>query len=183
MLRDEESSMKTNNKTTPTPTTDRSCSAVIAYEDFRTGQWAKTALDDFVRRSTSFQALDKTMWKFDFLRAPKLRQIAAEEAASANMVIIAARRESDIPLPVIDWLDLWINAPQKPLLIALLAGNRTTATGQGRIGDRLQNVASSARIDFLCLEVDNPLPGSLDSLDLQGAEEAPISPSGVTLTS
>jgi len=111
------------------------------------------------------------MWKFDFLRAPKLREMAAREASQAKIVIVAAHREVDLPLPVWDWIDLWTASKRKSLLVLLLDERVPNPRQPDRAASRLRRLASSRGLNFLSLELDYPRGGP-------GTGISEITPSG-----
>jgi hypothetical protein len=64
----------------------------------------------------------KAVWLFTQLRVPRLRQIAADEAAVNDLVIISAHNTDALPEEVQKWIELWVE--QEPnrstVLLALL---------------------------------------------------------------
>jgi hypothetical protein len=60
------------------------------------------------------------MWLLNELRAPQLRAIAAEEAARADLIVIAVHHAQGFPAEAKSWIDLWLGLKgNRP--IALLA--------------------------------------------------------------
>jgi hypothetical protein len=131
-----------------------SLDVVVVYEDFATGIWAKQVFDELVRKTSSYCALNNTMWKFDFLRPPKLREVAAHEALKADIVVIAGHRESDFPSPLKDWVDLWVGQKQGGLLVGLLDGDGSSTGKESRNARYLRRVAKHGGMNLLCLESD-----------------------------
>src|ERR1051325_10845877 len=81
---------------------------VMLYEDFGTGKRARLTYDfitDHLRQHCEFK---NNMWKFDVLRLPKLRKMAAAESAMADMIIVSMHGESNVPQEVKAWLNLWL---------------------------------------------------------------------------
>src|SRR5438105_1310923 len=54
---------------------------VIAYEDFETGKRAKTTYDFLSENLGTNCKFSSQMWKFEVLGIPKLREMAAQDAA------------------------------------------------------------------------------------------------------
>ena len=129
---------------------------LVVYEDFATGIWARQVFDELVRRTASYCALNNTMWKFDFLGAPKLREMAAQEALKADMVLIAAHRDSVFPSPVRDWVDLWVGRKTGGLLVGLLDGNGQPTAKESVNTRYLRRVAKDGSMNLLSLESDMP---------------------------
>jgi hypothetical protein len=135
----------------------RTFNVVIAYESFPTGIRAKAVFDRLVERFVSYCAFSSSMWKFDFLRLPKLRDVAANEAAEADMILFAVQRENEFPPAVKDWIDIWLPRIGDCLLVGLL---ETDGTGRCRANPaflHLKKVAEEGNLKFLCLEHDKPL--------------------------
>jgi len=57
---------------------------VIAYEDFETGKQAKRTFDFLAEQLKDECQFTNQMWKFDVLNIPKLREMAAKDAAGAE---------------------------------------------------------------------------------------------------
>ena len=87
------------------PATD--VNALVAYEDFAGGTRAKSLLESVGRSCGAEGQLIYSMWKFDVLAVPRLMQMAAEEAAAADIIIIAAHEREALPDAVLDWINLW----------------------------------------------------------------------------
>src|SRR5437899_9600969 len=69
---------------------------LIAYEDFETGKHAKRTYDFLVENIGGDWNFSNQMWKFDVLLLPKLREIALDDAARADIIIISYL-SSDLP--------------------------------------------------------------------------------------
>src|SRR6266496_5988323 len=63
---------------------------------------------------------DCDLWTFELLRQPRLRGWTATQAASADMIIIAARADKELPDYVKTWIESWL--PQKREGLATLVG-------------------------------------------------------------
>lgn len=78
---------------------------VIAYEDFEAGKQAMTTYDFLARHLGSECRCFNQMWKFEVLGIPKLREMAASDAMSADMLIIACGKSKELPAAVKQWLE------------------------------------------------------------------------------
>ncbi|SRR6266699_5043544 len=92
---------------------------VIAYEDFETGKQAKRTFDFLAEQLKDECQFTNQMWKFDVLNIPKLREMAAKDAASADIVIISCHARSELAPEVRAWIELWL--AEKNQAIALVA--------------------------------------------------------------
>jgi hypothetical protein len=86
---------------------------VIVYEDFASGQRAKGVLDSIARQQLDVDCeVIHNLWKFDVLRMPRLRKIAANDAAMADLIILALHEDYGVPAHIKAWIESWL--PQKP---------------------------------------------------------------------
>ena len=95
---------------------------------------------------------DCDMWTFELLRQPRLRGWAATEAAGANMNIIAARGDRELPDHVKTWIESWL--PQRREGLATLVGilgEEAEPSGQTRrLCAYLRQMAEKGRMRFFC---------------------------------
>src|SRR5437867_8328337 len=73
------------------PEANPNLNIVIAYEDFETGKQAKKTCDFLAQNLSDHCQVSNQMWKFDVLGIPKLREMAATDAAQADVVIKIGR--------------------------------------------------------------------------------------------
>ena len=92
---------------------------VIAYEDFVTGKRAKKTYDYLVANLGHDCEFCNQMWKFEVLGISKLREMAAKDAVMADVIIISAHGDTDLPAEVKAWIESWL--AQKTNAIALVA--------------------------------------------------------------
>jgi hypothetical protein len=124
--------------------------AVIAYQDFATGARAKHALDHIAHETGHEGEFAQTMWKFDVLRMPKLRDMAAEEAAIADLIVISAHGDDSLPAAVREWIeDAAARRGQRAGGIVLLL-DRLDGIFEGPRGIRayLRKIAREADLDY-----------------------------------
>jgi hypothetical protein len=60
------------------------------------------------------------MWKFDALAMPSLREMAANDAAMADVIVIATRGEEDLPADVKAWSELWLGRQSSAFALVAL---------------------------------------------------------------
>src|SRR5437867_3612515 len=80
---------------------------VVAYEDFVAGKRAKDTCDTIIRDLGPNYTFHFDLWKFDVLQVPQLREIAANDALDAHMIIIAAQGKDELPQALKDWIQNW----------------------------------------------------------------------------
>lgn len=121
---------------------------VIAYEDFETGKHAKRTYDYLVEHLGSDCEFNNQMWKFEVLNLPKLREIAAMDAAAADIVVISGHGEA-LPESVQRWIESWLAEENKPLaLVALFDRPKEEVHKTRAVRDYLSQVAERAGMEF-----------------------------------
>jgi hypothetical protein len=135
------------------PAGNRVC-AVAAYEDSATEARINEFCANLARQLGEACELNKQMWLLTELRVPRLRAIAAEDAAQAHLLIVAVHHCEELPAELEKWFEQWLarKAKRSTLLIALLdpvysgvsAGLRTY----------LESIARKAHAEFLVQSED-----------------------------
>ncbi len=144
---------------------------VIAYEDFETGKHAKKTYDFLVEHLGQDCQFSNQMWKFDILSIPKLREMAASDAAQADIIIVSCHGASELPRHVVEWLDSWTSAKGNALALVALFDSEPQVTRAIRV--RLAQVAHRAGIEFFAQPDEWPghseglqrFAGSLNPMD------------------
>ncbi|MDB6038452.1 MAG: hypothetical protein JWM99_2293 [Verrucomicrobiales bacterium] len=134
---------------------------VLAYEDQESAGCGLQICNKIAHDLGESFELNKVMWKFDLLNVPKIRQLAAEDAATADMIIFAMHQNADLSGSVCAWIEKALkDASEKPrALVALLSRDCDT---QGKPGlGYLRRLAEINRIDFF-----SNLDGTEESLVL-----------------
>src|SRR5215467_263907 len=80
---------------------------VIAYEDLETGKRAMKTYDYLVEHLGEHCLFTNQMWKFDVLAVSKLRDIAAKDAAAADLIIVSAHEGNQLSAEVKAWNESW----------------------------------------------------------------------------
>ena len=81
---------------------------MLMNEDFSTGLRARGLLDEVVNSlilEVDFQA---NLWRFDLLDEPALLELAANEAAKADIVFVSAHVQHDLPASIYLWFKQWL---------------------------------------------------------------------------
>jgi hypothetical protein len=81
---------------------------LFIYEDLGTGLRARQVFDQVasaLKPEVDFQA---KLWRFDLLRDPAMRDLVADEAASAGIVILSAHGQSELPVAISLWMKRWL---------------------------------------------------------------------------
>ena len=126
---------------------DSALNVVIAYEDLETGKRAMKTYEYMVQQLGDQCLFANQMWKFDVLAVPKLKEIAAKDAAAAEIIIVSAHANRELPTAVRDWIELWLaHKTEASALVGLFDAN----TIENPIRTYLTEVARRAKIEFFC---------------------------------
>lgn len=122
-------------------------SVLIAYEDFDTGKLAKRTYDFLVENLGRDCEFVNQMWKFDVLSIPNLREIAVEDAARADIIILSCRGD-ELPEHVKLWIESWLEQALNPLaLVALFDTSRGDEPSRS-VRDYLADIARRGKFEF-----------------------------------
>jgi hypothetical protein len=131
------------------PKSTPSFEVVLAYQDFNSGIRAKEFFDRLVREHGKLFRFLCHLWKFDFLLAPGLTGQAVANAADADMIVIAANNQTELPLNVKDWIHLWLPLTRPSgALVALLDGDKPSVGSRIAVCSYLREVAERAHMEF-----------------------------------
>src|SRR6185437_1781183 len=120
---------------------------VIAYEDLETGKRAMKTYDYMVEQLGDQCLFTNQMWKFDVLPVPKLKEIAAKDAASAEIIIVSAHEGKQLPDEVKSWVELWLSYETQATALVGLFGAENP---ENPVRNYLADVARRAKIEFFC---------------------------------
>jgi len=85
---------------------------VIAYADLSSATLAKRILHEALAVLSLQFTVETSLWKFELLQAPSLQQLAMEDAAQAQIIIIAAEREYGLPDGAKKWVETCLTNPE-----------------------------------------------------------------------
>jgi hypothetical protein len=117
--------------------------ALLVYEDLSTGLRARQTLEEVARQLGPDGQFKLTLWKFDLLAETSLLEQATREAANADIVFLSAHGHRELPTPVREWYEQWLESQcDEPKAVALSLDARSRDTDMGdRIFSRLQDSA------------------------------------------
>jgi hypothetical protein len=139
------------------PKSAPSFEVVLAYQDFSSGIRAKEFFDRLVRDHGSLFHFLCHLWKFDVLLAPELGDQAVSDAANADMIVIAAHAQTELPHAVKDWVELWLRQTRTPgALVALLEDVQPPVGSPFAVPNYLREVAERGQMKFFCDNLGSP---------------------------
>lgn len=119
---------------------------VLVYEDLETGKRAMRTYDFLVEQLGEDCLFANQMWKFDLLTVPKLREMAAHDAATADIVIISAHEGNAVSYEVRDWVDMWTAQDTRNIAIVGLFDSEASIVTPVR--DFLEHTAERLGVQF-----------------------------------
>jgi len=127
---------------------------VMAYDSRSAGTRAMNVFRGLVRKFGDDFEFHCGLWRFDVLGLPETREAAVGAGIAADLLIVAARCDTDLPSPVEDWLDQCVaeKIPGSAGLVALLDGRQPLSDFQCQTRQHLQRIADRAGLDFFCHE-------------------------------
>ena len=143
---------------------------VVIYDDPSAARRAMKFFTELVREFGDEFEFHCELWRFDWLDLPKIRAAAVLESCVADLLIVAAQCDADLPAPVKDWLNRCIaeKTPGSAGLVAMLESHRSWNDMQCRTRQFLQSAAIRGGLDFFLHEVDLPeIRPELTSKDVQ----------------
>jgi hypothetical protein len=130
--------------------------AVAAFEDALTEARVNEFCQTLGRQLGEKCEVTQQMWLFNELRVPQLRNIAAGEAARADLIIISAHHAQSFPGEVKGWVDSWLgHKGSRP--VALLALFDPVYQGDSTaLQSYLKEVAKRGKMEFLVRSEEMP---------------------------
>jgi hypothetical protein len=135
-------------------------SVVVAYEDLETGMHARKTCDSLERNLGEEGCFASEMWKFNLLTVPSFREMAANDAAVADIIIISSHGLAEMPADVKAWVELWLGRQTTAAALVALFDRPAECAGRVRaIQDYLATVARRGGMEFFAqpdIWPDNP---------------------------
>src|SRR5688500_15836019 len=133
----------------PPETRDAAIRILIAYDTIQTGKRAEAIYERLLERLGDSFEFEQQLWRFDLLEDPVLRGLAAQDAAQADIVIVATDNDSDLPIAVQQWLESALK--QHVGAAALVA---LTRHHKPPVQPYLEDVARRGGMDFFAQAAD-----------------------------
>ena len=86
----------------------KSLSVVAVHEDFATGARVGEVCRTLAGELGGGCEVVNQPWLVNLLRLPRLRAIAAEDAAAADVVIVSLHDAGEFPIELKDWVEAWL---------------------------------------------------------------------------
>jgi hypothetical protein len=130
---------------------------LVIYEDFAAGKHAKETCDFLASRLGREFEFKNLMWKFEVLGNPKMKEMAANDALEADLIIVSTHGIGELPEGVKSWMDLWIEHPGNAMALVMLVDRpKSVLDDHAFIRSSLQAAADKAGIEFFAQPDDWP---------------------------
>lgn len=122
---------------------------VIAFEDAAAGKHAEGFYERLKERLGSDFEFTRYQWSFALLQDAGVRDAAAQDAALADMVIIATHGDAELPAHVDYWFQAWVGRHAGPMaLVALFDRPATSVEAREDLRSALACIAQTGGMDF-----------------------------------
>jgi len=139
------------------PDITRALNIVTLFEDVATGKRGKQVYDYLSGHLGAEFEFNHQVWKLDVLSTPSLRELAARDAADADIVIVSVRGDRPLAPEVKSWLDVWIGQHGTPIaLVALFDPEYKHCEVALSIRHYLEDISKNGQMDFFS-ESEPPL--------------------------
>ena len=127
---------------------------VIAYDNGQSARHAIRLVNALTGKFGREFEIQRDLWRFDALALPKMGWLASRSAASANILIVAAEGDGDLPAPVRAWLEEWSDntRPGMAALAALLRERSPSEGSESATLRFLRELAERAGLEFFAGE-------------------------------
>ena len=126
------------------------------HEDSATGARADNFCETLANSLGRTCEISKELWPVTELRTPKLRAIAAGEAAAADLVIISVHHAETLPGEVKRWIDLWLKQKGRRATVLSALFDPIYVGSSSSIQVFLQGVARKGNMEFLARSEEKP---------------------------
>lgn len=127
-------------------------SVVAVYDDFSSGIRAKEALEWLEHSLNSNMDFRSTVWSFRSLERQDVRANSLREAATADVLIIAASEMETVPDQIKIWIDSIFQHQRdgRAVLVALHDGDEGPCASPGPLCSYLEHQAGRWHTEFMC---------------------------------
>ena len=127
----------------------------LAYDEYAGGIRAKEVFDALVRdRGELFQFICH-LWKFEVLPEQRLFDVAAQDAARADMIVLAIRQSQELSAQVGRWTEHWLPSKQADsrALVVLQGGQAVHVGSNTTVGATLRQLDEGDNVQVFCKEI------------------------------
>lgn len=126
---------------------------VIAYEDVKANRRAKRACQQIAQAVRPDCVWSTAWWNFTMLQVRSIRDIAAQEAAVADLMVLTAHDDVEYPRCVMEWAQVALerSSSRPKALLVLLGPPHEGSENALSYGHPLEHLAQQAQVPLCCL--------------------------------
>src|SRR5882762_7632709 len=102
------------------PASNRNLNILILFEDLPTGKRGKQVYDYLSSHLSADFQFNHKLWKLSVLATPMVRELAAKDAAEADILIFSVHGDGELSPEVKSWLDISIGQRGTPIALVAL---------------------------------------------------------------
>ena len=122
---------------------------VIAFEDVSAGKHAQRFYEYLSERLGNEFEFTRYQWNFSLLKDANVREVAARDAATADIIIVATHGDHDLPDHFKSWIQLWLGKNANPMaLVALFDRPNSCEITRALTRSYLNDVARVGGMEF-----------------------------------
>lgn len=130
---------------------------VIAFEDSTVGDHAEAFYERLAAKLGREFEFTRYQWSFNLLKDTSVREVAAHDAAMADIVILATHGDAELPEHVDDWFQAWVGRNAGPMaLVALFDRPAACTHTRQEIRSTLARIAQNGGMDFFAEPENSP---------------------------
>jgi hypothetical protein len=157
--------------------TTKRCAVVSIYEDLGGRDLLVQLCHSLARKFKDDLEFQFDWWRFKYLADPEIAMEAAQSAAQADLILLAAQ-SPELPVEVQTWFEGWLpNRGAGDGALVLVQPSRKGASQSLPLRSFLRRTARRGRLDYLRLSS----PGSAAGVAGTGAEHSLIQPDLIEL--
>ena len=134
------------------PRAQRACNIVTFYEDFAGAIRASGVFDSLAEKFGAGRPVNATSWSFAMLGNPELNAAVVMDAALADVLVVAAKGDSELPPRIAAWVEMCINTSgtARPVLVALHDDGIESDGAAAPLCSSVEGIAARKGAAFLC---------------------------------
>jgi len=130
---------------------------VIAFEDAAAGKHAESFYEHLSKKLHGEFEFTRYQWSFSLLEDESVRDVAAHDAAMADIVIIATHGDEELPERVDAWFQAWVGRNAGPMaLVALFDRHPECPETREDLRSALARLAQTGGMDFFAEPNNSP---------------------------
>jgi hypothetical protein len=131
---------------------------LLMYEDLSTGLRARRLLHEVMNSLNLEVDFQANLWRFDLLGEPALLELAADEAAKADIVFVSAHGQHDLPAAIHLWFNRWLarKGSEPCALAVVLDPNTRNAPARNRMLEAMGTVGGPAGVEVFVHAAEAP---------------------------